>query len=60
MLEPGAMFAVGVPSKKRDELMWNSARFYNKIRLPHLTANWRVDEFVHCSDNHIFIILTKQ
>ena len=40
---------LAVPTGPRDQVLFNSARIYGPVMLPHLLANWRV---VH-TDNDV-------
>ena len=62
MMKPEGIFILGVPVTKDLEssyLQWNVHRIYGKSRLPHLTANWELLEFVHADDVHGIFVLKK-
>ncbi|KAG5178487.1 hypothetical protein JKP88DRAFT_269090 [Tribonema minus] len=46
-VKPGGMFLLAVPQADADAVEWNAHRVYGPLRLPLLTAGWRLVDVVY-------------
>jgi len=41
LIKPKGRALIGVPIAQTDVIVWNAAKLYNNVMLPHLFANWK-------------------
>ena len=58
MCKPGALFFLAVPASEDEfgQIVFNAHRIYGKVRLQHLTANWRVLERYKGKSQDLFVL----
>lgn len=58
MTRHGGRIAVGIPSGS-DAIIYNAHRLYGPIQLPHLLANWRVENVFQTPSTHMVVVAAK-